>query len=69
MSEKCELLEKCGFFLNYQGNSEVIKQGWISNFCESYDKSEKCERKKVRNQTGKPPADHMAPTGRLLPTS
>lgn len=67
MSEKCELLETCGFFLSFQGNSEVIKQGWISNFCESKDKSEKCERKKVRNQTGKPPADNMAPTGRMLP--
>ena len=46
MSEKCELLEKCGFFLNYQGNSEVVKQNWIKLFCESRETSEKCERKK-----------------------
>jgi len=66
MGEKCELLEKCGFFLNFQGNSEVVKQGWIRNFCESKEKSEKCERKKIRKETGKPPTDNMAPTGRLL---
>jgi len=28
--------------------------------------SEKCERKKIRKQTGKPPADNMAPTGKML---
>ncbi len=66
MSENCELLEKCGFFLNFQGNSEVIKQGWIKNFCESSIKSEKCSRKKIRKQTGQPPEDNMAPTGKLL---
>jgi len=67
MPENCELLEKCGFFLNFKKNSEVVKQGWIRSFCESKEKSEKCERKKVRTQTGKPPADNMAPTGKMLP--
>ncbi len=66
MSEKCELLEKCGFFLNYKGNSEVVKQNWIKLFCESRETSEKCERKKIRKKTGNPPVDHMAPTGTLL---
>lgn len=66
MAEKCELLEKCGFFNVYQGNSEVIKAGWVRLFCESLEKSEKCERKKIRRETGKPPADNMAPTGKLL---
>ena len=66
MQEKCELLEKCGFFNNYRGNSEVVKQGWISMFCESKEKSMKCERKKIRMQTGKPPADNMTPTGQVL---
>ena len=66
MSEQCELLEKCGFFLNFKGNSEVIKNNWISIFCGNKDKSEKCKRKEVRKQTGKPPADNMAPTGTLL---
>ena len=66
MSEKCESLDKCGFFLNYRGNSEVIKQGWIRLFCENQEEAEKCERKKVRKQTGKLPADNMTPTGDLL---
>lgn len=66
VSDKCELLEKCGFFLNYQGNSEVIKKGWIRMFCESKAKSETCERKKIRMKTGKPPADNMTPSGKLL---
>jgi hypothetical protein len=67
MSEQCELLDKCGFFLNYRGNSEVVIEGWIIMFCENKEKSEKCERKKIRKQTGKPPADNMTPTGRMLP--
>lgn len=67
MSEPCELLEKCGFFLNFKKNSEVVKKGWIRSFCESKEKSERCERKKVRRKTGQPPADNMAPTGKMLP--
>ncbi len=66
MSEKCELLEKCGFFLNHKGNSEVVKNSWIRMLCENKEKSEKCKRKEIRKQTGKPPADNMAPTGKLL---
>lgn len=61
MSEKCELLDKCGFFLNFKANTEVIKQGWIRMFCENEEKSEKCERKKIRKQTGKPPATIWLP--------
>ena len=66
MKEKCELLEKCGFFLNYRGNTETIIKSWISMYCDDKKKSEKCERKKIRKQTGKPPADNMTPTGKLL---
>ena len=66
MSEKCELLDKCGFFLNFKGNSETIKNNWIRMFCEDKKKSEKCKRKEIRTQTGKPPADNMAPTGKML---
>ncbi len=64
--ETCELLSKCGFFNNYKGNSETIKQGWIKMFCEDKAKSERCERKKIRQATGKPPADNMSPTGKVL---
>jgi len=63
MAETCENLDTCGFFNNYKGNSEVIKQGWIRMFCESRDKSEKCKRKQIRRETGSPPVDNMAPTG------
>ena len=68
MPEPCEFLDKCGFFLNYRGNTEVVKQGWIRLFCEDQVKSEQCARKKVRKQTGQPPADNMSPTGDLLIT-
>ncbi|OQC47101.1 MAG: hypothetical protein BWX58_01717 [Deltaproteobacteria bacterium ADurb.Bin026] len=66
MSEKCELLNTCGFFINFRGNTEVVKQGWIKMFCESKEKSEKCKRKEIRKQTGKPPVDNMTPTGKML---
>ena len=66
MSEKCELLNTCGFFINFRGNTEVVKQGWIKMFCESKDKSERCKRKEIRKQTGKPPVDNMTPTGKML---
>lgn len=66
MTEKCEFLNKCGFFLNFKGNTQVVKEGWVRMFCEDKDKSEKCERKKIRLQTGKPPADNIAPTGTML---
>jgi hypothetical protein len=66
MAEKCELLEKCGFFLNFKGNNETVINGWIRLYCESREKSETCERKKIRKATGKPPADNLSPTGRLL---
>ena len=66
MSEACEFLDRCGFFLNYRGNTEVIKQGWIRMYCENQGKSKQCERRKVREETGQPPADNMCPTGRVL---
>ena len=66
MSEQCEFLDKCGFFLNYSANTEVVRQGWVSMYCEDSEKSERCERKKVRALTGMPPADNMCPTGKLL---
>jgi len=66
MPDNCEYLDKCGFFLNYRGNTEVIKQGWVRMYCESEDKSKQCARRKVREQTGQPPADNMCPTGKLL---
>ena len=66
MSEQCEFLDTCGFFQNYRGNTEVIKQGWVTLFCENEGKSKQCERKRIREESGKPPADNMCPTGKLL---
>lgn len=66
MSEYCELLEKCGFFRKFNESSEVVTEGWIKNFCENQEKSEKCERKKFRKSHGKPPADNMTPTGKII---
>ena len=66
MSEKCEFIEQCGFFINYKGNTQVMKNGWIQLFCDNVEWSEKCERKNFRRRTGKPPADNMSPTGEML---
>jgi hypothetical protein len=63
---QCELLERCGFFRAFKGNSEVVTNGWIKMFCENVDKSEYCERKKTRTRTGVPPEDNVAPTGNVI---
>jgi hypothetical protein len=60
------MLEKCGFFRNFKGNSEVVTEGWIKKFCENQEKSERCARKKYRKMNGKPPADNMTPTGKII---
>jgi hypothetical protein len=66
MREKCELLEACGFFKNFKHNKGVVEQTWIRMYCESKETSETCARKIFRKQTGRPPADNMAPTGKML---
>ena len=66
MEENCEMLEKCGFFNNFKGNSEVIKNGWVRMFCQSKSKSEKCKRKEIRRTTGNSAPDNMAPTGDVV---
>ena len=65
--EQCEFLEKCGFFVNYQWNAEVVKQGWVALYCADKAESDHCARKKVRRETGQPPVDNMCPAGTLLP--
>jgi hypothetical protein len=66
MSQPCENLAKCGFFINFKGNSEAIQHGWIRLYCEDINKSEVCERKKYKKLHGLPPADNMSPTGKML---
>ncbi len=65
-AKRCELLDRCGFFASFKNHSEVEKQGWIKRYCENYVKSANCERKKIRRKTGQPPADNMAPNGKML---
>ncbi len=68
MEGRCELLENCGFFKNFRSNKEVKSSGFIETYCDSREKSERCVRKKIRNLTGSPPPDSMAPTGEMLRT-
>lgn len=63
---ECELLGTCGFFLNFKSHPDVVRQLTIDLYCKDLELSELCERKKIRMQTGKPPADNMSPTGKLL---
>jgi len=48
MSAQCENLATCGLFREYQGNSEVIKNGWIRMYCNDILTSEKCQRKQIK---------------------
>jgi hypothetical protein len=66
MKEECDFLGKCGFFLNYHGNTEVIRNKWIELFCQDKIKSEYCKRKIYRKEKGEAPPDNMSPTGKLL---
>ena len=66
MNEKCELLDTCGFFLNFKGNTDLTIISWFGLFCENYENSQNCERKKIRTATGKPPVDNMCPTGKII---
>ena len=66
MSEKCENIEKCGFFLRYEGSSEATNQGWIRMFCCSAEKSVECKRKLYTQQMQQVPPDNMTQTGALL---
>lgn len=64
---KCELIEDCGFFNNFKSETaEYVKHLTTELYCEDYEASEFCERKKIRKQTGAPPPDNMSPRGQLL---
>jgi len=66
MTQKCEYLDQCGFFLNFANNMEVIKESWIKLYCHDSEISELCERKIIRHKTGNSPVSNMAPTGKLM---
>lgn len=66
MNQQCENLEKCGFFINFKRDNEVIINDWMRIFCRNLEMSELCERKKFKKKNGRYPADNMAPTGKLM---
>lgn len=66
MAEKCDFLNKCGFFKHFNKQVEVLEKAWVIMYCESIERSEQCERKRIRKETGFPPADNLAPTGEMI---
>jgi hypothetical protein len=66
MTERCEMLEACGFFRNFKGNSEVVQNGWIYMFCDNLEHSKTCKRKLYKMEHGTPPPDNMTPLGKFL---
>jgi hypothetical protein len=72
MAEKCELLEECGFFKRYREqaeNKDAVEEDievWVNKYCNDIANSNKCIRKQIRAETGKPPADNVSPEGDIL---
>ena len=66
MAETCPNLHNCGFFKNFGGNADVIKEGWKNMYCNNLQKSDACKRKQYKKLNGTPPPDNMAPTGKLI---
>ena len=65
MAQECNLLEECGFFKKYGSSKELACKGFVQKYCQGAD-MDKCERKKYREQHGKPPSDDMMPSGRMI---
>ncbi len=67
MSEQCERPKQpCEFFDRFQGNLDVLKDCWIEGYCDNFEKSETCERKKIYKKTGALPSDNVTPTGKMI---
>jgi len=66
MDKKCDLINECAYFQFYEEQRSMAIDVWKKLFCMNISKSEKCERKKIRKETGEPPPDNMSPTGELL---
>lgn len=62
---ECELLSACGFFKKYNQSKELVCKGFIQGYCKG-EKMNECERKKYRQQHGKPPSDDMMPSGHMI---
>jgi len=66
MDKNCNLINECAYFRIYEEQRSMAIDVWKKLFCMDINKSEKCERKKMRKETGEPPPDNMSPTGELL---
>ena len=61
--EACDRLGGCGFFKKYQSRHVMACEKLIEEYCNNAEKSQSCARKKIFEQTGKPPGDDVLPNG------
>jgi hypothetical protein len=61
----CELLQKCGFFKNYNKSHEAACKGLITQYCRG-PKQNQCKRKEYRLVNGEPPPENMLPGGAIF---
>jgi hypothetical protein len=66
MNKQCDLVDNCAYFRIYEEQRSIAIDVWKKLFCKDIEKSEQCERKKIRRETGEPPPENMSPTGELL---
>ncbi len=65
VTKECELFNNCSYF-NIYSEHTIAKEAWMRLFCRDKEKSKKCARKKIWNQTGEPPPENMSPIGEML---
>lgn len=65
MEQKCELLDKCGFFKKYRETQNLACRSFMRNYCEG-PRMDECKRKEYRKQHGVPPDDDMMPSGHMV---
>lgn len=65
MEERCELLEKCGFFKKYGEVQSIACTVMIKDYCTGPRMNE-CKRKEYRKQHGAPPSEDMMPSGKIF---
>ena len=63
---ECPIIHKCGFFREFSGDSDVVKQGWVSMYCHSELGQPTCKRLQYLNEHGESPPPNMSPTGKML---
>ncbi|PLX94587.1 MAG: hypothetical protein C0621_05260 [Desulfuromonas sp.] len=58
----CEKLEKCPFFIKYEGSPEFKTQGFKNLYCTGPLQSQ-CARIDFKAKTGAPPSENLSPSG------